>query len=190
MARISVLVLLAMILAACAPEGPGISPISVLPTPVLATSVPPKPTSPTQTPVPRLLVTAAAATMTPVTSGTGQALQPVLVIRRTGGFAGVEEEWSIYEDGRVTLPNGQHQQIEAEAVSRLLTEITQSGFFNMGDAVGGMSKCRDCFNYQITVSKDGQTKTIRVQPESSNIPQELLKAIESINTFLNALPKG
>jgi hypothetical protein len=29
-----------------------------------------------------------------------------------------------------------------------------------------------------------------VQPESSDIPKELLKAIESIDAFLNALPKG
>jgi hypothetical protein len=189
-ARILALVLLTVILAACVPGGPSIPPASVLPTPAPATSVAPKSASPTPTPVPRLLATAAAATVTPAISGKDQALQPVLVIRRTGGLAGVEEEWSIYEDGRVTLPNGRRQQVEAEVVSRLLTQITESGFFGLGGAAGGLSKCRDCFNYQITVSKDGQTKTIQVQPESSDIPKELLKAIESIDAFLNALPKG
>jgi hypothetical protein len=190
MARIAVLLLLATLLGACAAEGPGSPPSSVLPTPVPATSVPPKLASPAQTPAPRLLVTVSAATISPEAPDAGQALQPALVVRRTGGFAGGDEEWVIYADGRVRLPNGQHQQAEAEAVLRLLTQITKSGSFQLDDAAGGFSKCRDCFNYQITVSHEGQTKTIRVQPESSDTPKELRQAIESLDAFLNALPKG
>jgi hypothetical protein len=190
MVRISVLVLLAAILAACVPVGPGVSPTSVPPTPVPATSAPPEPASPTPTPIPRLLATAIAATVTPGASGDGQDLQPALVIRRTGGLAGVDEEWVIFSDGSVTLPDGRRLQVDAEAVAGLLTQITASGLFDSSGAVGGLSNCRDCFNYQITTSFNGQTTTIQVQPESSEIPKELQIAIASIDAFLNALPKG
>ncbi len=182
MARILALVLLAAILTACVPVGPGLPPTSVLATPA--------PAAPTDTPIPRLLATAAAATATPAASGKGQAAGPVLVVRRTGGLAGVSEEWTIYEDGRVTLPKGSQQQAGVEQVSQLLAQITASGFFGLGDLMSGPSKCRDCFNYELTVTKDGQTKTVKVQPESADVPKELLKAIESIDAFLNALPKG
>ena len=158
MARISVLVLLAMILAACVPAGPGIPPTSAT-TYSGAGNV-----STARASIPR-------SRLGPTTAGNGRRRNhdPSGIWQRPDIAAGARHPTYGWACGRGrgvdhlrrrarSLPNGRHQQVEAEAISRLLRQITESGFFDFGDATSSLSKCRDCFNYQITVSKDGQTK--------------------------------
>ena len=79
--------------------------------------------------------------------------------------------------------------VSADAVSALLTDIEQLGFYKLNDAYGRLSKCNDCYQYQLTVNGPAGSKTVTAVPEAPDMPPALTQIIEKINTVLATLPK-
>ncbi len=190
MTRFWTLILMAGLLAACVPAGTGVLPTSAPDTLTPAapnTLVRETPAPAAASPQPSMLATASSSG---AASGKGMGDGPILVVQRSGGLAGVSEEWSIYADGRVITPTGARK-VESEQIARLLSSMISSGLFALNESSGVVfSKCRDCFTYQITVAQGGKMKTFQVQPEATDTPIEAREALQSIIDFLNTLPKG
>ena len=61
----------------------------------------------------------------------------VIEFHRSGGFAGLDETWQVYTDGRITKSQAKNPeaiseyQVKAEQVQALLAEIDELGFFRM-----------------------------------------------------------
>jgi hypothetical protein len=110
-----------------------------------------------------------------------------IVFHRTGGVAGVDEEWKIYPDGRVVASEGEQRAIEADQVATLLQAIEALGFFEMKDSYGQLSQCNDCFTYKLTVSSGGKVKSVTTIDNASDAPPELGQVLEQINTLLTGL---
>ncbi len=179
------ILLLGCLLAACAPAA---APVESTATPAGDIAGP----ADTATPATDTLSTPAPSTAdvkaTPAGRGDGQA---VVVFARGGGLAGVSEAWTIFADGTITLADGPEAaalevgRVTAEQVSALVTGLDGLGFFQMQAAYGANDNCADCFQYTVTVTNGGVTKTVITQDAASDAPPELAQALDLIQALLN-----
>jgi hypothetical protein len=159
-----ILLSIAMLLSACAPAAVESNP------PAAATAEP--------------VATEEAKAATQVSASEAELDGAAIVFHRTGGVAGVDEEWKIYPDGRVVASEGEQRAIEAGQVATLLQAIEALGFFEMKDSYGQLSQCNDCFTYKLTVSSGGKVKSVTTIDNASDAPPELGQVLEQINTLL------
>jgi hypothetical protein len=114
---------------------------------------------------------------------------PVIVLRRSGGFAGVMQEWQIFADGRVLAKDGQARQTEvqvpAEAVTELLTWLEGSGFFTADVPTPNPDEaCCDRFLYELTVYANGRSNTVVALDSPENLPEDLAEAFRRVAALL------
>ena len=108
----------------------------------------------------------------------------VIYYSRSGGIAGVDEQYTVYPDGRVEVNNGNSLVVAPEAVSALLTGLELAGIFSTPGYTSPPGACADCFNYTLIVSKDGQTYTAVVQDGDIEVPQGVQEALRLVIELL------
>jgi hypothetical protein len=167
-----------------------------------ATPLPPTPTTdsarttsdstqPTEaTPLP-----STAETPIPVASeetGEGRATigDAVIIYQRSGGFAGVHEQWTIYPDGRITANDGREWQVAAERVEQLLADIEALGFFEMTGRYMPLNTCCDRFIYEITVRSGDRVNTVKTIDAAPDTPAELWRVIDEVSRLVSGLGEG
>ncbi len=109
---------------------------------------------------------------------------PVIVLVRSGGFAGRTDRWTLSGDGRIATVQGTKQAATPDQVAALLSDIQALGFFKLNDQYGALSQCRDCYNYEMTVAAAGQTKTVRWVGEASDTPPALAQILARFNKLI------
>jgi hypothetical protein len=114
----------------------------------------------------------------------------VIIFHRGGGFAGVNEQWTIYRDGRITANDGREWQITADQVEQLLIDIEALGFFELNDTYMPLDTCCDRFTYEVTVHKDNKANTVTTIDAAPNVPPELQQIITEINRVLTEGQEG
>jgi hypothetical protein len=119
--------------------------------------------------------------------GTTSPESAVITFQRSGGFAGKTVVWTIYPDGRVQSDQGTTQ-LSSGDVSLLVAGLKALGIFDLEDSYGGMTNCKDCFTYTITINADGKTKTISTTDGATDTPAELGKILTLINEFITKIP--
>ena len=82
--------------------------------------------------------------------------EAVVVLRRTGGFAGRVQEWQIFADGRLLVNGKESMRLEPAQVADLLDKIQGSGFFALEKDSYSSGTCNDCYLFTLTV-QDGRT---------------------------------
>jgi len=99
----------------------------------------------------------------------------VIVFQRSGGFAGVMEQWVFFSDGKITDEKGEQKTVPADQVSALLDKFEAIGFFEMRVSPGGGSigVCKDCFTYQVTVTRGEKKNSVTVQDGAAGVPEAL-----------------
>jgi hypothetical protein len=107
----------------------------------------------------------------------------VVIFHRSGGFAGVDERWTMYSDGRIVKSDGEQQQVESEEVQALLETIQDTSFFELADSYIPEDTCCDRFTYSITVQLDGRVKTVSTLDASPTQPDGLT----TVNTAISEL---
>ncbi len=110
----------------------------------------------------------------------------LIALHRSGGFAGVDEQWLIYADGRIEGPEGVQQQVEPEQVQALLETITTNEFFALDDSYVPLDSCCDRFSYELTVRLDNNQKTVRTVDDAPDQPQQLTQILNAVNVLLFA----
>lgn len=108
----------------------------------------------------------------------------LIIFSRSGGLAGVDEEWRIYADGRINDKLGQKLQVSATTVDRLWFSIRDSGFFAFAETYLPKDSCCDRFTYVITVRDGDNEHTVTTIDQAPSAPQELFDIIQSLNTLL------
>ena len=119
--------------------------------------------------------------------GTGKAGLPegaTIVFQRSGGFAGVDEEWVIYSDGRITSAEGGAWQVAPERVEALVKQIDEAGFFELDGNYLPLDTCCDRFTYQVSVSMEDKSNSVTTIDAAPGVPPELWQVIDAINTLL------
>lgn len=121
-------------------------------------------------------------------SSTPQANNIVIMVERSGGFAGVNEQWSFYADGKIakeyldqSKPN-EMLSVDAPRITAQLEALKTAGFFQMkaSSDIGKLSNCNDCFTYKLTATSDGITKTITIQEGATGTPDPIQNIINQL----------
>jgi hypothetical protein len=149
------------------------SPLPPEVTPLLPTAEPPMPVEPEDT-------------------GKGRAAMgdAVIIYRRSGGFAGVHEQWTVCPDGQIVTADGREWQVTPEQVEQLLAEIEALGFFEMNNRYMPLDTCCDRFTYEITVRRGDTVKTITTIDAAPDTPPELWRVIDEISRLVLSADKG
>ena len=123
--------------------------------------------------------------------GSNQAEGIVIEFRRSGGFAGVEETWTVYSDGRVTatgMGNSNSQiesmQVPPEAVGDLLGEIEGLGFFELTGNYMPLDTCCDRFTYEVVVYNGDKVHRVSTIDAAPDVPPTLWQVIDAISQFV------
>ena len=125
-------------------------------------------------------------TPTPGQSSMQLEAEPMIVFQRSGGFAGVTEQWSIYATGKISKLNGEELTVDPAKVTALLDAIQASGFFDVkaSSSLGGIGDCKDCYTYQLTVNSGEKANTVTAQDGNKNVPDAFWTIIKQINELI------
>lgn len=110
-----------------------------------------------------------------------------IVFRRSGGIAGLDEEWAIYRDGRITSEDGDVWQVPPGKVEALVKQIDEAGFFELDGNYLPLDTCCDRFTYQVSVNMGEEANKVTTIDAAPNVPPELWQVIEEINALLTGL---
>ena len=112
--------------------------------------------------------------------------EAVIIYRRSGGFAGLDEEWMIYEDGTVNAKSGDHMKVDPGQVSSLLETIDGLGFFELETSYMPKSLCCDLFSYELVVHYKGVTMAVAAM-DGADAPDHFWSALDAIRVFIEGL---
>ncbi len=160
-------IMLALLLAACAQEVALVAPTVASP---LST------TSPLSTPTP------------PAAKKPSLPLDAVIVYQRSGGLAGRTEEWTIYADGRVVSGDERTGQLSPQEVAELMRQIEAAGFGDWRDSYGSPACC-DRYTYRLTVRVAGQTKTVTTMDAATGQPAALENILSQLTRLVTQATK-
>ncbi len=108
----------------------------------------------------------------------------VLVYERNGGPRCIDELYAIYPDGRIMGDDGTttiEKQITPAEVEQLLADIDALGWFTNDMFNTWHTPCGQCYGYYITVSYNGQEKTVRAVDGGTDAPANYWKVVSEIN---------
>ncbi len=110
---------------------------------------------------------------------------PVIILKRSGGFAGLEDQWAIYADGRVEGSNTAQSPLSTEHIAKILADAETGGFFNLKNEYIDPGHCCDFFNYEVTLTlADGRSHTIITVEQTPGQPDILAQTILELNFLL------
>lgn len=113
---------------------------------------------------------------------TGQDL--LIVLKQSGGFAGVDESWRISADGRILASDGKASQASTDAIRTAVEELESLGFFDLNSSYMPLDTCCDRFTYQLSVTVGGKSHTVTALEGAQETPDEFWKAIDIVNSLL------
>ena len=159
--------ILLILLTACAPAEPELAPGF----PEASSTPPPSAIEPT------------AATRVSLTPQDSSAASAVIILGQEGGIAGVQNEWTIYGDGRIVTNNGDELMVEPEEVTALLETIEQAGFFDL-EQPEAADICCDFFTFTLTIKSGELEKRIVMSEGDPSIPQALSETLAAVQELI------
>ncbi|MBN1580367.1 MAG: hypothetical protein JXA89_06665 [Anaerolineae bacterium] len=108
----------------------------------------------------------------------------VLVYQRSGGFAGLSEQWEVFADGRIVTDDGRQAQVPVEKVTALLQMVEELGFFTMTGNYMPRDTCCDRFTYVLTIRNGDQKNTVQTIDAAPNTPNALWDILDAVNQFI------
>ncbi len=110
----------------------------------------------------------------------------VIVFKRSGGLAGVDETWVIYPDGRIVGADGTAFQAPAEAVDDLLTNLEELNLKNLAGDYTPLNPCCDRFFYELSIDIKGLKLLIKTADGASGVPEAVWQALDLVSEFIAA----
>jgi hypothetical protein len=108
---------------------------------------------------------------------------------RSGGFAGTDDTWTVSADGAVSHQGetpGTPGQLTVAQMAELTAAIHAANFMSLEDSYVPKDTCCDRYLYEITVTIDGHSKTIRTIDASPTAPAELTRLVDTLNRLVAA----
>lgn len=110
---------------------------------------------------------------------------PLIILRRTGGFAGLEDEWWLFGDGRIVhRSDNQVQQVDGAEVVALHQDMLNGGFFNLAPEYLPADPSADRFTYEVTLIDGDNRHTVTTMDDAENMPDLLRQSLSRITMLL------
>jgi hypothetical protein len=107
----------------------------------------------------------------------------VIAYERNGGPRCIDELYAIYPDGRIVADNGLNKiegQVLPADVDQLLASIDEYGWFTDEMYNTWHTPCGQCYSYYLTVSYNGQAKTVKGVDGGTDAPADYWQAISLV----------
>jgi ABC-type uncharacterized transport system permease subunit len=107
----------------------------------------------------------------------------VIAYERNGGPNCIDELYAIYPDGRIVGDDGVHtveEQVMPEEVDTLLTGINSYEWFTDEMYNTWHTPCGQCYGYYLTVSYEGQEKTVKGVDGGTDAPADYWQVISLV----------
>ncbi|MFZ0547471.1 MAG: hypothetical protein WAM60_18640 [Candidatus Promineifilaceae bacterium] len=108
----------------------------------------------------------------------------VIIFTRTGGFAGFNDTWVFYEDGRATLNGVDQSKLTPEKISDVMNQLEALGFFEISYFTEPGTICCDFFDYTIAARTPEMQNFAGYSDGDQNAPSNL---VQSGSLILNEL---
>ncbi len=108
----------------------------------------------------------------------------VIIFHQSGGFAGLDQQWIIYLDGSIDLPDGTQKQVEVSQVQTLLEDIQAANFFDLNESYVPLDACCDRFVYSLVVRQGDRIHQVTTLSDTPQMPVELQEILELVSGFL------
>jgi hypothetical protein len=108
----------------------------------------------------------------------------VIAYERNGGSNCIDELYGIYPDGRIVGDDGTNRiekQVNPADVEKLLSDISAKGWFTEEMYSTSHVPCGQCFTYYLTVSYQGQEKTVKAVDGGTDAPADYWRVVSLIN---------
>jgi hypothetical protein len=108
----------------------------------------------------------------------------ILAYERNGGPNCIDELYAVYSDGRIAGDNGTtviEKQITPEEVNTLLSDIVARDWFTDEMYDTFHNPCGSCYVYHLTVSYNGQEKTVKAVDGGTDAPANYWQVVSEIN---------
>jgi len=159
MKRCSLLIIVAIALAACAgAASPSITP----------------PVSPVMTPANSPVATPLAVAGFSETS---------IVYQRAGGFAGTSDKWTIYPTGRIAAGDGTAWQVPPEKVAPLFKLVESPAFKELNAKYAPAGTCNDCYTHTLTVFGPGEPQRVTFV-DGADLPPAIQQVLPELNAAI------
>jgi hypothetical protein len=106
----------------------------------------------------------------------------VLTYKRSGGFTGQLNAWSIYADGHVQSNQAnENLQVSVDEVQALRALLIKIGLPALSKATKTPTGCADCYTYSITLLDAGSEYTYSFTPDgrTSDIDDALVTTLDA-----------
>lgn len=107
-----------------------------------------------------------------------------VVFKRSGGLAGLNEQWTIFANGRVETNTATQPQLSAEDVSQLLSSLATTGFFELDNTYLPEDTCCDRFLYEITAVQETTFHSVTTLENTPDMPEALQQSLRLIQNLL------
>lgn len=117
--------------------------------------------------------------------------EAVIVFERNGGSRCTDYLYAIYPDGRIVGDDGVNtveKQISPEEVEKLLSDINDQGWFTDEMYDTWHTPCFQCFGHYVTVSYEGQERTVTGVNGGADAPPEYWHVVSLITGVLPEFP--
>jgi galactofuranose transport system permease protein len=107
----------------------------------------------------------------------------MITYERNGGPRCIDELYAIYPDGRIVGDDGVNQiekQVTPEDVNNLLARIRDHGWFTDEMYNTWHTPCGQCYGYHLTVSFEGQEKTVKGVDGGTDAPADYWQVISLV----------
>jgi simple sugar transport system permease protein len=107
----------------------------------------------------------------------------VIAYERNGGPRCIDELYAVYPDGRIVGDDGQNsveEQVSPDDVKNLLVAIEGYGWFTDEMYNTWHTPCGQCYGYYLTVSSDGQEKTVKGVDGGTDAPADYWQVISLV----------
>lgn len=95
----------------------------------------------------------------------------------------MENEWTVYENGRIVTMSGEELQVEPEEVTATLAAIEQAGFFDL-EQTEPSDICCDFFTYTLIVQNEDLEKVVVISEGDPNFPQALSDSFAAVQVLI------
>jgi hypothetical protein len=111
---------------------------------------------------------------------------PFLVYTRSGGFAGVNEKWSLYTDGRIVPEKGEARQATPQAAQALLDQFLKADLSKLSTNNQKPDVCADCFTVELTLNSGGKRFSLSVVPESAEADPTATALANAVQQYIDS----
>jgi simple sugar transport system permease protein len=108
----------------------------------------------------------------------------VIAYERNGGANCIDELYAIYPDGRIVSDSGLEKieaQVAPDDVEKLLSAINDKAWFTDEMYNTWHTPCGQCYGYYLTVSYQGQEKTVKAVDGGTDAPADYWQVVSLIN---------